>query len=86
MPMSAGLPSVIKSIQRGTIVLSSVSSNTATVAAVTTSKAELNNLGAIIAAAGDSVRLTLTNSTTITADRTSSTGVAQVSYELIEFY
>ena len=80
-----------KSIQRGVIALTSVTSATATVTAVNTSKARLYNLGWSISSGGsalDSVRVALTNSTTITATRGNTGGAVDstVSWELEEFY
>lgn len=80
----------IKSIQRGTITIAHpATSNTATVTAVDTAKSLLRLLGALSNV--DDVRalahIALTNSTTITATRsTSSSGWSTVvSYELVEY-
>lgn len=93
--------SAIKSIQRGTLVLSSSqTSNTATISAVDTNKAKINPLGVSANDAKDGqpgsyyaltahhfVRLALTNSTTITATRNSHHDrEATVSYEVIEYW
>ena len=80
---------VIKSIQRGTIVLINVNSNTATISAVVTAKTKLNWLGQTLGSdvLPDMVRLSLTNTTTITATRINSTAdVSTVSFEAIEYY
>lgn len=91
--------SAIKSIQRGTISLStSQNSNTATISAVTTAKTMLNFLGVSVgsehygqadyALTGHQFcYLVLTNTTTVTATRAENNGIAMVaSYEVIEFY
>ena len=89
--------SAIKSIQRGTIVLSKdQTSKAATISPVITEKTMLNFLGA--SSRGQTgtfndrtghhfVRMSLTNSTTVTANREfSGEEPAAVSYEVIEFY
>ena len=81
----------IKSIQRGTILITGVST-TATISAVDTSKSELRYLGSTYDGGGSPtinqsyVNLVLTNSTTITATKTSVGGVGTVSWELTERY
>ena len=83
----------IKSIQRGTISITTANTSaTATISAVNTAKTELRylgggnydaNLGAVFA------RIVLTNSTTITASPSSSStlnGTIIVSWELTEWY
>lgn len=80
----------IKSIQRGVIALSgSFATSTATITAVVTAKTELRLLG-YSAPGGDNVqapRIVLTNTTTITATKGSSSGSADdVSWELTERY
>ena len=80
----------IKSIQRGVIALSgSFATATATITAVVTAKTELRLLG-YSAPGGDNVqapRIVLTNTTTITATKGSSSGSADdVSWELTERY
>ena len=86
------VPSLIKSIQRGTITLTDpATSNTATITAVNTGKSEVTFLGA----SGDTsatqnsmqqVDLTLTDSTTVTATRSTGVGNVTVSYEVIEWF
>jgi hypothetical protein len=82
-------PSVVNSIQRGTITVSG-SSNTATITSVTTSKAFLTFLGFTFDTndANPSrwfTKTVLTNSTTVTADRSNgAAGAAIVSYEVVE--
>lgn len=82
--------SKIKSIQRGiTTVSSSNTSATSTVTAVVTGKAELRMLGASTSSGGTEapeVRVTLTNSTTITVNRTATTSGVTVSWELVEWW
>lgn len=79
-------PGAFKSIQRGTINLGGVTSSTATITAVDTAKASLRLLGFSNASTTDSVYIALTNSTTITATRPSTTGTIVVSWELTEVY
>lgn len=75
----------IKSIQRGTISLTpTIASSTATIQAVNTSKTMLNFVGA--SGSINSARISLTNSTTVTADGFVSSGTASVGYEVVEFY
>jgi hypothetical protein len=85
--------SVIKSRQSGSIAIGSGSaSNTATITAVDTSKYLLIHQGQSIAAGSDLledglIRITLTNSTTITATRgNAGTIIATVAYEILEFF
>ena len=80
----------IKSIQRGSITLTS-NSETATIASVDTSKTELRFLGNTLTNVSDNThvaRIQLTNSTSITASRTysSSSYSTIVSWELTEWY
>lgn len=84
-------PGIIKSIQRGTITLAAaVSSNTASVTEVNMNKAEVFNLGfstSVHETANHlSCNLTLTNSTTITAQRSGTTPEIIISYELVQKY
>jgi hypothetical protein len=76
----------VKSIQRGTLSISSSTTGTATISSVNTSKTELRYLGISSGSAGSDVtRIVLTNATTITATCGSSiTGT--VSWELTEFF
>ena len=93
--------SAVKSVQRGTLVLSSSqTSNTATISAVNMAKTMLNFLGASAGSSAETaptnryaqtshhfVRLTLTDSTTVTATRVSHHDrEATVSYEVIEYW
>ena len=81
----------IRSIQAGTITLAGVTSNTATVSAVDTTKAELIWLGCRtsdnVSGNGQNwwVNITLTNATTITATMGAALATAIVSYLLVEF-
>jgi hypothetical protein len=85
------VPSLVKSIQRGTIVLSGVTSNTATIAAVNLLDAELVFLGSTYdtdASDNDNnyeCRVELTNATTVTAARVGAGGSVTVSYEVIQY-
>ena len=82
----------IKSIQAGTISIAGANvTNTATVTAVDTTKAVLTFLGYSMDVANPecSVRIALTNSTTITATRSSTGGgttTSIVGYFLTEYY
>jgi len=81
----------VKNVQRGTIsIIGLVTSNTATINSVNTSKTMINYLGNTTNVASNLYNpyLTLTNSTTVTAQRNSATSgaVTTVSYEVIEFY
>ena len=81
----------VKSIQRGTISITGfATSSTATINLVNTSKTMINYLGNIMNADSNQCHsyLTLTNSTTVTAQRQAGgTNVnTTVSYEVIEFY
>ena len=80
----------IKSIQRGTIAITSASSNTATITSVDTAKTELRLLGYSVNNTGTQQhvpRITLTNATTVTATRDTSAGdTTTVSFELTEYY
>lgn len=80
----------IKSIQRGTIKLAAgVNSATATIASVDTTKTELRMLGAIsnssFSVAEAFVRISLTSSTRITANRYGQDSYSEISWELTEF-
>ena len=76
----------VKSIQRGTIAITTTVAAT-TVTAVVVARAVLTLLGARgTGGASDlAVTLVLTNTTTITANRSTSTGTTIVSYELVEY-
>ena len=85
----------IKSIQRGTISLFAGSgSATASISAVDTAKSFVNFLGFNVPGASTEpfdlsamVRLTLTNSTTVTATHSSGADyTVTVGFEVIEFY
>lgn len=82
------LPGSIKSIQRGTIAIASGTSNTATITSVDTAKSILFKLGEYSTETGINNVLTalaLTNATTITATRGSSTGTTTVGYQVVEY-
>lgn len=82
----------IRSVQRGTITISNgASTGTATITAVTMLKARLRFLGndADPTANGfqeGAVKIVLTNTTTITASRTNTTGTLIISFEITEFW
>ncbi len=80
-----------KSIQRGTISMTSggSTSGTATITSVDTTKTELRFLGSSNDFVGDTTqisRVVLTNATTVTASRSGTNGTTVVSWELTEFY
>ncbi|MGE3336049.1 MAG: hypothetical protein AB7I36_20625 [Rhodospirillaceae bacterium] len=78
-----------KQILRGTITISGSGSNTATISVSNTAKCELRYLGSTTNSAGLDVSLihiVLTNTTTITATRNTTSGAPTVSWELTEFY
>lgn len=90
---------VVKSVQRGVITIGeSSTSATATINAVNIEKASVSHLGSLSIAGGNysgdeeptlnSTHLTLTNSTTVTANRggSGSKRTVTVSYEVVEFY
>ena len=78
----------IKSVQRGTIAISFTTSATETITAVDPLKTMINYLGetTVFNDIRTNARISLTNSTTITATRFDDTGTTTVSYEVIEFY
>jgi hypothetical protein len=82
--------SVIKSIQYGTVTLTGVASATATITAVNTAKAVLIHLGTsydnTINLDRALTRITLTNSTTVTGVKNTTTGVTITSFVVVEFY
>lgn len=84
------IPGFLKSIQRGTIALTGVSSNTATITSVDTSKSVLIFLGMLTAELSSpqriTTRLTLTDATTVTASRAVGTGNNTISYQVVEHY
>lgn len=83
-------PGVIKSVQRGTITMTAVNNATATITAVNTSKSMLGYLGYSqenpSTASTIMTRLTLTNSTTVTANRATGTLNVIIGYQVVEFY
>ena len=77
----------IKQIIRGTIAAAEGLSATATISSVVTGKSFLTNLGQTNSSSSfNGGRLELTNSTTITAFATESTGTITTSYQLVEYY
>jgi hypothetical protein len=86
MPIANAPVSPIKSIQRGVIIIGSgISSQTATITAVNTAKAQCNFLGCYTDTATVAAFLTLTDSTTVTGNKITSTGNIRVSFEVIEW-
>lgn len=88
------LPGVIKSVQRGSMVLTgAVTSGTSTITSVNTAKATLASLGWAINAPGapntdEATKLVLTDATTVTANRISGTGTYTTynRWEVVEFF
>lgn len=72
----------IKSIQRGVVSLSGLTSGTVTIAAVNTAKSQINHLGANTTV---TATLALTNSTTVTASFSEYT-TSNVAFQLTEYY
>ena len=80
----------VKSVQTGTILMSGVTSNTATISSVNTAKSVVlfggwttdNTSGSLLFAP----YLTLTNATTVTATRSTISNTTTVSYTVLEFY
>lgn len=81
----------IRTIQHGTIALNTTTlTNTATVSAVTVAKSVLIPLGtqrnSVASTDGSAdVRLSLTNTTTVTADRSETGGLTTTGFVLVEF-
>jgi hypothetical protein len=87
-----GIVGAVKSIQRGTILIYvGITSATATIGAVNTAKSSLSLLGYSVSTGGsmsdNSPRLSLTDATTITAERFSTTNntAVTVSWQLVEY-
>lgn len=80
----------IKSLQRGTISLgAAAASATATVTTVDTTKSLLTMLGVntiCTDVASGVAEITLTNATTITANRGATTNLTTVRWQLVEYY
>ena len=89
LPAYAGTIRGIKSIQRGTIDLSTGASGTATITAVDMSKTELRFLGARCGSTADSgitaIVIGLMNSTTVVASRDASGVAAVAGFEVTEW-
>lgn len=80
----------LKSLQRGVISLTGVTSNTATISAVNTAKAEVRFIGiwcdtAVTVPAATQTKLDLTNGTTVTATRANAGGNVTINYEVSEW-
>jgi len=74
-------------IQRGVIAMNAVTSATATITSVDVNKCELRMLGAYnTSVASDLASVVLTNATTVTANRGTTTGTSNISWELTEYY
>ncbi len=78
----------IKSIQRGTITITgAVTSQTATITSVDTTKSQLRMLGCSVTTSVNEIAyLALTNAPTITATRAASANTTVISWELTETY
>jgi hypothetical protein len=85
-------PTVVKSTQEGTISLTNGASATATITAVNVDKTILSfngtTTGTTTTLAQSSVRMSLTNSTTVTATRASTSNSLTINpqYRVVEFY
>lgn len=82
--------SIIKSIQRGTITLNGVTTNTAPISAVVLANARLRYVGHTTDDVGTtrpvaSMSLALTNSTTVTATSGLAFGIQIVAFEVVEY-
>jgi len=81
---------VIKSVQRGVIVLASVATNAATITGVDTSKTFISYLGHSVnddlLTSDSQLKVVLTNATTVTASRSGNTSTPTLSFEAIEYY
>jgi hypothetical protein len=87
------VPGAFKSLQNTTITIAdTATSNTATITAVDTTKTFINSLGSDVGdnASGSSTnwlaRLVLTNSTTVTATRSGTSGQNILSFQVVEMY
>lgn len=83
------VPGIIKSIQRGTITLTSVSTANATITEVNKAKSAPIWLGSDLGAGDDNMyaSLNLTNGTTVRADRYASTAsTTVVGYQVVEWF
>lgn len=86
-------PTVVKSIQSGTIAMANTdTSKTATITSVNTAKSMITLTG-LSSTQGNTTypharmaRVTLTNATTVTADRGSGVDDLTVGYQVVEFY
>jgi hypothetical protein len=78
----------VRSVQQGTIVLSGVASNTATITSVDTTRSVCLYGGTSTTGTADQglVRVSVTDATTVTATRQSASNDATVSYTVVEFY
>ncbi len=85
-------PSLIKSIQRNTITLSGVTSNTRTITSVVPANSLLYWLGCTYSLDADpdtsssAVRIDVTDATTITGFKNTGSNTAIVSFELVEYW
>lgn len=84
-------PGVIKSVQRGTITLATVTSNTATITSVDTTKATLEMLGWNTNDTANNptnwdVRIVLTNATTITGTMGTASATVGLGYQVVEWF
>lgn len=80
-------PGSLKSIQRGTISMVGTSNGTATITAVDTAKTELRLLGVYnTTTISDLTQAVLTNSTTVTVTRGTTSGTSVASWEVTEYY
>lgn len=82
------VPGIIKSVQRGSITLNGVASNTSTITAVNTAKSQMDYFGTNLDNADYLwCRVALTNGTTVTGTRVGATGnISTVGWQVTEFY
>lgn len=82
-------PGVLKSLQRGVILVTGAATNTAAINAVDLAKAFVNVTGLSVASDTDTERCTrivLTDAVTLTATRSSATSSATIAYEVVEWW
>jgi hypothetical protein len=83
------LPGVVRSNQSGTIAMTSVSTNTATITQVNMNKSLLINLGYVVAGNDDNLwsYVGWTNGTTVRADRYATAAtLTTVGFQVVEFF
>ncbi len=83
-------PGIIRSVQRGTITIANgTASNTGSISVQNVNKAVVTFLGATytaLAATDFRARLTLTDASTVTANRVGTTDTVTIGYQVVEYY